>query len=152
MTAVDKNYQNYGIGAKLKWAQRERALQEGVNYIKWTFQPVQARNAFFNLERLGATIMFTRRTFTVRIIRLPLNKTACAALTATVFSPIGSSTRRKSSRFPKKKSMKKTMKSRNNRNSQRLERIGRRGYGESNRRTGKNQTRISKSIRRRVDC
>jgi predicted GNAT superfamily acetyltransferase len=56
MTAVDKNYQNYGIGAKLKWAQRERALQEGVNYIKWTFQPVQARNAFFNLERLGATI------------------------------------------------------------------------------------------------
>jgi len=56
MTAVDKNYQNYGIGAKLKWAQRERALEEGVNYIKWTFQPVQARNAFFNLERLGATI------------------------------------------------------------------------------------------------
>ena len=56
MTAVDKNYQNYGIGAKLKWAQRERALQEGINYIKWTFQPVQARNAFFNLERLGATI------------------------------------------------------------------------------------------------
>ncbi|HEY0657193.1 MAG TPA: hypothetical protein VGD05_01905, partial [Pyrinomonadaceae bacterium] len=39
-----------------KWAQRERALQEGVGYIKWTFQPVQARNAFFNLERLGATI------------------------------------------------------------------------------------------------
>jgi predicted GNAT superfamily acetyltransferase len=56
MTAVDKNYQNYGIGARLKWAQRERALQEGVGYIKWTFQPVQARNAFFNLERLGATI------------------------------------------------------------------------------------------------
>lgn len=56
MTAVDKSYQNYGIGAKLKWAQRERALQESVNYIKWTFQPIQARNAFFNLERLGATI------------------------------------------------------------------------------------------------
>jgi predicted GNAT superfamily acetyltransferase len=56
MTAVDKDYQNYGIGARLKWAQRERAIEEGVNYIKWTFQPVQARNAFFNLERLGATI------------------------------------------------------------------------------------------------
>jgi predicted GNAT superfamily acetyltransferase len=56
MTAVDKNYQNYGIGTKLKWAQRERAIAEGINYIKWTFQPVLARNAFFNLERLGATI------------------------------------------------------------------------------------------------
>jgi predicted GNAT superfamily acetyltransferase len=56
MTAVDKEYQNYGIGTRLKWAQRERALAEGIKYIKWTFQPVQARNAFFNLERLGATV------------------------------------------------------------------------------------------------
>lgn len=63
MTAVDKNYQNYGIGAKLKWAQRTRALQEDVNYIKWTFQPVQARNAFFNLERLGATISVYQPNF-----------------------------------------------------------------------------------------
>lgn len=56
MTAVSRAYQNHGIGARLKWTQRERALSAGVNYIKWTFQPVQARNAFFNLERLGATI------------------------------------------------------------------------------------------------
>lgn len=56
MTAVDKEYQNLGIGAKLKWAQRKRALEEGVKYIKWTFQPVQARNAFFNLERLGVIV------------------------------------------------------------------------------------------------
>lgn len=56
MTGVEKRFQNLGIGAKLKWAQRERALSEGIRYIKWTFQPVLARNAFFNLERLGATI------------------------------------------------------------------------------------------------
>lgn len=56
MTAVDPKYQNLGIGAKLKWAQREKALQQGITYIKWTFQPVQARNAFFNLERLGAIV------------------------------------------------------------------------------------------------
>lgn len=56
MTGVEREYQNLGIGAKLKWAQRDRALREGVRYIKWTFQPVLARNAFFNLERLGATI------------------------------------------------------------------------------------------------
>ncbi len=56
MTAVRKAFQSHGIGAKLKWAQREQALAKGVNFIKWTFQPVQARNAFFNLEKLGATV------------------------------------------------------------------------------------------------
>lgn len=56
MTAVRQDFQSYGIGAKLKWAQRDRALAEGVKFIKWTFQPVQARNAFFNLEKLGAVI------------------------------------------------------------------------------------------------
>jgi predicted GNAT superfamily acetyltransferase len=56
MTAVSNRFQSQGIGAKLKWAQRERALSENVKFIKWTFQPVQARNAFFNLERLGAVI------------------------------------------------------------------------------------------------
>ncbi|MBA2621418.1 MAG: hypothetical protein H0U87_09480 [Acidobacteria bacterium] len=56
MTAVDADFQNMHIGARLKWAQRERALSENVSFIKWTFQPVQARNAFFNLERLGVEI------------------------------------------------------------------------------------------------
>ena len=56
MTGVDPDYQNFGIGARLKWAQRERAISEGIRFIKWTFQPVLPRNAFFNLERLGATI------------------------------------------------------------------------------------------------
>lgn len=63
MTAVKKDFQNLRIGARLKWAQRERALNEGVNYIKWTFQPVQARNAFFNLERLGVTIKTYKPNF-----------------------------------------------------------------------------------------
>lgn len=56
MTAVKKEFQSYGIGTKLKWAQREMSLQKGVKFIKWTFQPVLARNAFFNLEKLGAII------------------------------------------------------------------------------------------------
>lgn len=56
MAAVRKEFQSVGIGAKLKWAQRDKALSLGVNYIKWTFEPVQARNAYFNLERLGAVI------------------------------------------------------------------------------------------------
>jgi predicted GNAT superfamily acetyltransferase len=54
MTAIRREYQNLGLGARLKWAQRDRALGEGVDYIRWTFEPVKARNAFFNLEKLGA--------------------------------------------------------------------------------------------------
>lgn len=56
MTGVRPEYQSHGIGAKLKWAQRNRALGEGVKYIKWTFEPIKARNAQFNLEKLGATV------------------------------------------------------------------------------------------------
>jgi predicted GNAT superfamily acetyltransferase len=56
MTAVAEKFQNRRVGARLKWAQRERALSENVKFIKWTFQPAQARNAFFNLERLGVVI------------------------------------------------------------------------------------------------
>jgi predicted GNAT superfamily acetyltransferase len=55
MMAVDPEYQNKGVGARLKWSQRERALQEGKNFIKWTWDPMQARNAHFNLNRLGVT-------------------------------------------------------------------------------------------------
>jgi predicted GNAT superfamily acetyltransferase len=54
--AVAKDYQNRGIGARLKWAQRERALAEGRRLIKWTWDPMQARNAHFNLNRLGAIV------------------------------------------------------------------------------------------------
>ena len=53
MMAVAKDYQNKGVGARLKWAQRERALSEGRKLIKWTWDPMQARNAHFNLNRLG---------------------------------------------------------------------------------------------------
>ena len=56
MTAVRGKYQSLGVGARLKWAQRERSLAEGVKFVKWTFEPVKARNAYFNLEKLGAVI------------------------------------------------------------------------------------------------
>lgn len=56
MTAVRDDFQGAGIGGSLKWAQRERALSLGVKFIKWTFEPVKARNAFFNLEKLGAIV------------------------------------------------------------------------------------------------
>jgi predicted GNAT superfamily acetyltransferase len=54
--AVAPDYQNKGVGARLKWSQRERALREGRSFIKWTWDPMQARNAHFNLNRLGVTV------------------------------------------------------------------------------------------------
>jgi predicted GNAT superfamily acetyltransferase len=56
MMAVARAYQNRGIGARLKWAQRERALHEGRRLINWTWDPMQARNAHFNLNRLGVIV------------------------------------------------------------------------------------------------
>jgi len=54
--AVAKDYQNKGVGARLKWAQRARALAEGRKLIKWTWDPMLARNAHFNLNRLGVIV------------------------------------------------------------------------------------------------
>jgi len=56
MMAVAVDYQNKGVGARLKWNQRERAISEGRSRIKWTWDPMQARNAYFNLNRLGVTV------------------------------------------------------------------------------------------------
>ena len=43
-----------GIGAALKWHQRRWALDRGLTTITWTYDPLIARNSFFNLTRLGA--------------------------------------------------------------------------------------------------
>ncbi|HVS83038.1 MAG TPA: GNAT family N-acetyltransferase [Pyrinomonadaceae bacterium] len=56
MMAVAAEYQNHGIGGRLKWAQRARALSEGRDLIRWTFEPTRARNAHFNLNRLGVVV------------------------------------------------------------------------------------------------
>ena len=63
MTGVRQEYQSYGIGAKLKWAQRSRALAQGVKYIKWTFEPVKAKNAYFNIEKLGVIVREYKPSF-----------------------------------------------------------------------------------------
>jgi len=56
MMAVARDFQNKGVGTRLKWAQRARALAEGRQFIKWTWDPMQARNAHFNLNRLGVIV------------------------------------------------------------------------------------------------
>jgi predicted GNAT superfamily acetyltransferase len=56
MMAVARDYQNGGVGSRLKWAQRARALAEGRRFIRWTWDPMQSRNAHFNLNRLGVVV------------------------------------------------------------------------------------------------
>jgi predicted GNAT superfamily acetyltransferase len=55
MLAVLPEYQRRGLGVRLKWAQRDFALAQGVSLITWTYDPLQARNAYLNLRRLGAS-------------------------------------------------------------------------------------------------
>lgn len=55
MLAVAARYQNCGLGVALKLAQRKEALLRGIRHMRWTFDPLMAKNAFFNLQRLGAT-------------------------------------------------------------------------------------------------
>ena len=47
-------HENRGLGRALKLEQRKLALGAGVELIEWTFDPLRVKNAFFNIERLGA--------------------------------------------------------------------------------------------------
>ena len=53
MLAVLPEYRGRQIGENLKWAQRERVLEQGIELINWTFDPLQAPNANLNVNRLG---------------------------------------------------------------------------------------------------
>jgi predicted GNAT superfamily acetyltransferase len=54
MTGVLGEYRDRGVGRALKLFQREEALERGIRLIVWTFDPLENRNAHFNLNRLGA--------------------------------------------------------------------------------------------------
>lgn len=56
LAAVLEGWRHQDIGYKMKLAQRDHALKTGVPLIIWTFDPLQSRNAHFNLNKLGAII------------------------------------------------------------------------------------------------
>src|SRR5690242_17566054 len=56
MLGVMPKYRDTGLGRKLKLKQRDYALASGVDLIEWTFDPLEIKNAFFNIERLGAIV------------------------------------------------------------------------------------------------
>jgi predicted GNAT superfamily acetyltransferase len=54
MLAVRKDHRNSGLGRRLKLFQREDALARGIELIEWTFDPLEIKNAYLNVEKLGA--------------------------------------------------------------------------------------------------
>ncbi|MGH9710051.1 MAG: GNAT family N-acetyltransferase, partial [Candidatus Acidiferrales bacterium] len=56
MTAVLSEFRDRGIGRMLKLAQRNDALARGIHLVEWTFDPLELKNAHFNINRLGAVV------------------------------------------------------------------------------------------------
>ena len=54
MVAVKEGHRNSGLGRTIKLFQREDAIANGYELMEWTFDPLEIKNAYFNLERLGA--------------------------------------------------------------------------------------------------
>ena len=54
MLAVREDYRNRGLGTQLKLAQRQEALDRGIQLMEWTFDPLEIKNAYLNLCKLGA--------------------------------------------------------------------------------------------------
>jgi len=56
MLAVRKQYRNAGLGRRLKLYQRDDALARGFDLMEWTFDPLEIKNAYLNIEKLGAIV------------------------------------------------------------------------------------------------
>jgi len=56
MLGVLPEYRNGGVGLALKLKQRDDALARGFELVEWTFDPLDSKNAYFNVERLGAIV------------------------------------------------------------------------------------------------
>jgi predicted GNAT superfamily acetyltransferase len=63
MLAVKDAYRNRGLGMKLKLEQRREALARGIHRIEWTFDPLEIKNAYLNIHKLGATTRDYRVNF-----------------------------------------------------------------------------------------
>ena len=56
MLGVLPEFRDAGVGRLLKLKQREDALARGIDLVEWTFDPLEIKNAYFNVERLGAIV------------------------------------------------------------------------------------------------
>src|SRR4051794_13972047 len=56
MLAVREQYRNAGLGRRLKLAQRDDAIARGFELMEWTFDPLEIKNAYLNIEKLGVIV------------------------------------------------------------------------------------------------
>lgn len=71
MLAVRPDLRNAGIGRKLKLFQRDDALARGIRRMEWTFDPLEIKNAFLNIHRLGVVVRsYTQNFYGVSSSRL----------------------------------------------------------------------------------
>ena len=63
MLAAIPDRRHRGVGFALKLAQRAQALDQDIGFVRWTFDPLVARNAYFNLHKLGAVVDRFERNF-----------------------------------------------------------------------------------------
>jgi predicted GNAT superfamily acetyltransferase len=56
MLGVMPRFQDSGIGYTMKLKQRDYVLKQGIDLVIWTFDPLQSRNAYLNIEKLGCII------------------------------------------------------------------------------------------------
>jgi predicted GNAT superfamily acetyltransferase len=63
MLAAMPDRRHAGVGYALKLAQRAQALEQGIALARWTFDPLVARNAYFNLHKLGVVADRFERNF-----------------------------------------------------------------------------------------
>ena len=60
---VRADWRQRGLALRLKLAQRERALAQGIRLVRWTFDPLLAPNAWLNLRKLGAQATHFRENY-----------------------------------------------------------------------------------------
>jgi predicted GNAT superfamily acetyltransferase len=63
MLAAIPTRRHRGVGYALKLAQRAQALDQGIHVARWTFDPLVARNAWFNMGKLGTVADAFQRGF-----------------------------------------------------------------------------------------
>ncbi|HTP85735.1 MAG TPA: hypothetical protein VMJ34_02260 [Bryobacteraceae bacterium] len=56
MLGVLPEYRDAAVGRRLKLRQRDEALARGIQLIEWTFDPLELKNAYLNIEKLGAIV------------------------------------------------------------------------------------------------
>ena len=72
MMAVAADHWNSGIGVQLKLAQRDHARQRGIKLIQWTFDPLESKNAYLNITKLGVIV----REYCVNLYGVPSGASA----------------------------------------------------------------------------